>query len=68
MFWIQTPLAIMAGVSVYLSIPASFSSGDRSKKDEKLSTKLASIDYIGALLLVSPPSVSSNQTNLAKLP
>lgn len=52
MFWIQTPLAALAGLGVYFSLPATFRP---EKKDEDVSTlsKLKQIDYLGAFLLVS---------------
>ncbi|KAI4592152.1 hypothetical protein KJ359_011480 [Pestalotiopsis sp. 9143b] len=50
LFWIQTPLAALAGLGVYFSLPASFRP---EKKDEDVSTlsKLKQIDYLGAFLL-----------------
>lgn len=50
LFWIQTPLAALAGLGVYFSLPATFRP---EKKDEDVSTlrKLKQIDYLGAFLL-----------------
>ncbi|ETS74658.1 hypothetical protein PFICI_13142 [Pestalotiopsis fici W106-1] len=50
LFWIQTPLAALAGLGVYFSLPASFRP---EKNDEEVSTfaKLKRIDYLGAFTL-----------------
>ncbi|KAK0759989.1 hypothetical protein N5P37_007067 [Trichoderma harzianum] len=53
LFWFQTPLAIIAGIALYLSLPPSMSSppAQQNGKPIPLSRKLASIDYLGAILL-----------------
>ncbi|PNP59439.1 hypothetical protein THARTR1_00929 [Trichoderma harzianum] len=53
LFWFQTPLTIIAGIGLYLSLPASMSSppAQQNGKPTPLSRKLASIDYLGAVLL-----------------
>ncbi|EHK26544.1 uncharacterized protein TRIVIDRAFT_52486 [Trichoderma virens Gv29-8] len=53
LFWFQTPLAVIAGTGLYLSLPDSMSSPstDQDGKATPLSRKLASIDYLGAILL-----------------
>lgn len=52
LFWIQGPLALIAGVSIFLSIPQGFTSGPKSGDDATISSKLARIDYLGAATLV----------------
>ncbi|KAK8208398.1 major facilitator superfamily domain-containing protein [Phyllosticta capitalensis] len=48
-FWPQTPLLILAGISIFLSIPSHLGS---SKDDTRsLRTKIMQIDYLGALSL-----------------
>ena len=57
LFWVQSPIAILAGIGVFLSIPAFATSSHM--KDKTTLQKLAGIDYAGAGLLVSsttPPS------------
>lgn len=46
----QAPFAFAAGVSLYLSIPSATQGHDEKKS---VGQKLASIDYLGAVLLVS---------------
>ncbi|KAF2139966.1 uncharacterized protein K452DRAFT_289345 [Aplosporella prunicola CBS 121167] len=50
-FWLQTPLAVVAGVAIFLSIPASL--GARKDDSRTLSQKLAQIDYLGAITLTA---------------
>ncbi|KAI1211500.1 MFS general substrate transporter [Annulohypoxylon truncatum] len=52
LFWAQVPLALIAGLAIYFSIPASFSSSHRSKEGSLLA-KLKRIDYPGAIFLTS---------------
>ncbi|KAL7914618.1 MFS general substrate transporter [Trichoderma velutinum] len=53
LFWFQTPLTIIAGIGLYLSLPDSMSSppAQQNGKPIPLRSKLASIDYLGATLL-----------------
>ncbi|KAJ4864336.1 major facilitator superfamily domain-containing protein [Trichoderma breve] len=53
LFWFQTPITIIAGIGLYLSLPPSMSSppAQQNGKPIPLSRKLASIDYLGAILL-----------------
>ncbi|KAI9155140.1 Vacuolar basic amino acid transporter 1 [Paramyrothecium foliicola] len=51
LFWAQTPVALIAGLGAYLSIPTS---ADAVKSDsETLVQKLKKIDYLGACLLTT---------------
>ncbi|KAI9744006.1 MAG: hypothetical protein M1818_002740 [Claussenomyces sp. TS43310] len=52
LFWIQTPLAIGAGIAVFFSIPHSFVSNSESPDDRSLRKKLAKVDYLGAITLI----------------
>ncbi|KAI1336542.1 MFS general substrate transporter [Xylariaceae sp. FL0016] len=52
LFWIQTPLSLLAGSGVFFSIPSSFTSGQTSTADP-WSTKLKRIDYLGAFFLAT---------------
>lgn len=54
LFWGQIPFAIVTGLGVFISIPY-----EAERHDSKSSTlqKLARIDYLGAGLLVSSPSL-----------
>lgn len=52
LFWIQTPLAVIAGIGIFLSIPKSFTSGYKEGGEQSVATKLAKIDYLGAVTLV----------------
>ncbi|KAI5860237.1 MFS general substrate transporter [Durotheca rogersii] len=52
LFWIQTPLSLVAGLGIYLSVPSSFSSSQILKEERAtLATKLKRIDYLGGLFL-----------------
>lgn len=52
LFLVQAPFALVAGVGVYLSIPA-FAEASRDKKEKSTAHKLWAIDYGGVLSLVS---------------
>lgn len=52
LFWIQSPLAVVFGAGLFLSIPASFTSGQGSAGGGSLLQKLGRIDYLGATTLV----------------
>ncbi|KAK3327145.1 major facilitator superfamily domain-containing protein [Cercophora scortea] len=53
LFWIQSPIGVLAGLGVYLSMPASLLRGTSpsTKDPTSLRAKLATIDYAGALAL-----------------
>lgn len=54
LFWMQVPLALVAGSALLIAIPASLSADNSQKyRTKSILTKLASIDYIGAALLIS---------------
>lgn len=59
-FWMQSPLVLLGGICIYFSIPLSFTTGKKS--DLTLRQKLARIDYLGAVTLVSNPSNRSDFT------
>jgi len=52
LFWIQAPLGMLAGIGLFLSIPSSFTNGQKSDENTSVWSKLAKIDYLGALTLV----------------
>lgn len=52
MFWIQTPLAVIAGIGIFFSIPKHFTSGPKKADGESIISKLFKIDYLGAISLV----------------
>lgn len=59
----QTPLSLAAGLCIYFSIPKAFTTSVSGPEKQSISQKLAQIDYVGAILLVSPsssPSISKN--------
>jgi hypothetical protein len=58
LFWIQSPIALLGGLIVWLSIPASFTTAPASK-DKSFTEKLAGIDYPGAALLASAANTKS---------
>jgi predicted MFS family arabinose efflux permease len=53
LFWIQGPLALVAGFAIFLSIPRSFTSGQKGAGEESVMAKLGRIDYLGAFTLVN---------------
>lgn len=54
LFWLQVPLALVAGATLLLAIPSSMSADDSNAHDGKsIAQKLLGIDYIGASLLIS---------------
>jgi len=50
LFWMQTPLAVVAGAALYLAIPTQFSAA-RGNSKESIWKKLGTLDYLGALTL-----------------
>ncbi|KAF7889849.1 uncharacterized protein EAF02_002264 [Botrytis sinoallii] len=53
LFLFQSPLAILSGIGIYFSIPKSFTSGQKSIDGASITSKLAKIDYLGSLFLVT---------------
>jgi hypothetical protein len=54
-------VAILAGFAVYFSIPKSFVSGPQGGPKETLGEKLAKVDYLGAVSLVSTSNHPRNE-------
>lgn len=52
LFGVQGPLGLLFGIGVYFSIPSSFTSGQEDAGKGSITSKLASIDYLGAITLV----------------
>ncbi|KAK0752275.1 major facilitator superfamily domain-containing protein [Schizothecium vesticola] len=50
-FWIQTPLGVLGGVTVYLSIPPSIAHQTPKDQEKTTTQKLLEVDYLGALTL-----------------
>ena len=53
LFWLQTPIAVVAGLVLFVCIPGSFSPGKGDKADGGVGARLARLDYFGAAGLVS---------------
>ncbi|KAF7870518.1 hypothetical protein EAF04_004262 [Stromatinia cepivora] len=53
LFLFQSPLAVLSGIGIYFSIPKSFTSGHKSVDGETITSKLAKIDYLGSLFLIT---------------
>ncbi|KAL7813725.1 major facilitator superfamily domain-containing protein [Trichoderma gracile] len=54
LFWFPSPIVLLAGVGLYLSLPTSMSlppAAEASGKPASLRQRLAGIDYLGAFLL-----------------
>lgn len=52
LFWVQTPLAIVAATGLFFSIPKTFTSGKHAQSEGSITSKLAKVDYFGAVALV----------------
>jgi predicted MFS family arabinose efflux permease len=52
LFWIQSPISLLAGISLLLSIPSTYSK-ENEYSDMSLRQKLTRIDYSGILLLIA---------------
>jgi predicted MFS family arabinose efflux permease len=52
LFWMQTPLALVAGGALYLAIPFQFSAA-RGDSKEGIWKKLSTLDYLGAITLTA---------------
>lgn len=50
MFWIQSPVSLISGISLFLSIPSR--SEDNKSSSASVWTRLRRIDYLGALFLI----------------
>lgn len=55
LFLFQSPFALLSGIGIYFSIPKSFTSGQKNTDADgiSLTSKLAKIDYLGSVFLVS---------------
>ncbi|QSZ36515.1 hypothetical protein DSL72_006395 [Monilinia vaccinii-corymbosi] len=53
LFLFQSPLAIISGIGIYFSIPRTFTSGQKGVGGGSIAFKLAKIDYLGSLFLVT---------------
>lgn len=53
LFWVQAPLALVAATGLFLSIPSSFTSGKHAGSERSIKSKLAKVDYLGAVLLIA---------------
>ena len=53
LFLIQAPVALLAGAVLLLSIPSTFTTGNQDDSKVATLTRLAKLDYIGAILLTS---------------
>ncbi|PON26110.1 hypothetical protein TGAM01_v205054 [Trichoderma gamsii] len=56
LFWLQSAILLLAGLGLYLSLPESMSSPASEQNGQKplsLRQKLANIDYLGAVLLIT---------------
>lgn len=53
LFWIQTPICLLAGISLLLSIPADYTAKGNLYTELSLREKLSRVDYSGALLLTA---------------
>ena len=52
LFLMQTPLALVAGLCIFFSIPKTFTTGTPSVDRQSMRQKLVRVDYGGAILLV----------------
>jgi MFS family permease len=66
LFWAQSPLSIIFGVGIFFSIPKSFTSGQKGDGEGSIFAKLAKIDYLGAIALVSQVSILQDITDTAR--
>lgn len=53
LYGIQTPVAILATLGVFVGIPSTLTAGN-SSKTKSTKEKVLGIDYAGALILVPP--------------
>ncbi|MCJ1438454.1 hypothetical protein MMC27_007844 [Xylographa pallens] len=53
LFWMQSPLAIAAGLCIFFSMPKTFTTSTTTLDKQTLWQKLARVDYLGAILLTS---------------
>lgn len=53
LFWMQSPIAVLAGIALYFAIPASFTANSPSAFSKSTWQRLRSLDYLGALTLTT---------------
>ncbi|MCJ1282556.1 hypothetical protein MMC26_001879 [Xylographa opegraphella] len=53
LFWMQSPLAVAAGLCIFFSMPRTFTTSSPTLDRQSLWQKLARVDYLGAILLTS---------------
>ncbi|MCJ1473827.1 hypothetical protein MMC13_002479 [Lambiella insularis] len=53
LFWMQSPLALAAGLCIFFSIPKTFITSTAALDKQSLLQKLARVDYAGAIFLTS---------------
>ncbi|CZT16729.1 related to MFS multidrug transporter [Ramularia collo-cygni] len=53
LFWMQSPLALVAGSALYFTIPASFTSSSTVSSSKSTWHRLRCLDYLGALTLTT---------------
>lgn len=51
LFWVQTPLATVAGIALYLAIPATFTASNTGPSGKSTWDRLRTLDYFGAVTL-----------------
>ncbi|KAK5019853.1 hypothetical protein LTR16_001692 [Cryomyces antarcticus] len=68
LFWMQSPMALMAGICLLFSIPTSFTAGKGNDGKYSMLQRIARIDYIGAVTLTSSLVLLLLALSSAKIP
>jgi len=53
LFWMQAPISLLGGLVLLFAIPHDFTAGKKKDVRDSVLTRLATLDYLGAITLVS---------------
>ncbi|KAK4635610.1 MFS-type transporter M2 [Fulvia fulva] len=53
LFWIQAPIALLAGLMLFFALPFDFTSGKKDTSDHSTWKRVRRIDYLGAITLTT---------------
>lgn len=66
LFWMQAPVSIIAGTILLFAIPHDFTTGKKQDPSHSILTRLATLDYLGAVTLVRSPFLALKSATSAR--
>lgn len=64
LFWMQAPISVVAGTILLFAIPHDFTTGKKQDPSHSILTRLATLDYLGAVTLVCFPVLVHKRPHL----